>query len=320
MYMKKMISLAAVILSMLSLSACTPKPVDTNTVFDVTSETALPSETAALPAESSVSETEAVSAESSDAVQSESAETTAENSDPDSYAGKWYFVKADMVSEDMSFSMSLMDMDITELTAEDMLIMELKEDGTTIIGSAETSEEASWTVTDGGFAVEGSLVELGSERAEFTSMEDGTVKTVLDVDGSDTMEMFFAREGSDILTDSLSRSYLEDSFGDIMDDLLEASMAEITVDTPAALDFTGESSIMFCRFTAVEDGEYTFRSESSGFDTAIIYSDSSFEETLCDSENTEGGFELSHTMKSGETVYIEVESDSEAVKVFAEKK
>lgn len=317
MYMKKIISLSAVILSMLSFSACTPKPVDTNTVFDVSSETALPSETAALPAESSVSETEAVSAEAPDVAQSESSANIADQS---SYAGKWYYVKADMVSEDMSFSISLMDMDITDITAEDMLTMELKEDGSVLIGTAANPEEASWTVTDGGFAVEGSLVELGSERAEFTAMEDGTVKTVMDIDGTDTMEMFFAREGSNILNESLSRSFLEDSFGDIMGDLLEASMSELTVDAPAELDFSGESSIMFCRFTAVEDGEYIFRSESSGFDTAIIYSDSSFEETLCDSQNTEGGFELSHSMKSGDTVYIEVESDSEAVNVFAEKK
>ena len=247
-------------------------------------------------------------------------ETSAEADTSDiSYSGKWYFVKMDMTAENMTLSMSLKDMEVTDITDETVFVIDITEDGKVNITSDGNTVEADWTQTDSGITITGNTEALGADSLDFTPEDADLIKTVISEDG-DTIAMYFAKEGSSKIDDSMNTSLLEQTIGAIMGDMIDENMEELTLDAPAKLTYAEEDTdVKFVRFTAPESGTYTFRSESDGHDTAAIYDTVSFAEALDISENTEGGFELSLTLEADQPVYIEVTSDSSEVTVTAEK-
>ena len=272
----------------------------------------------AAPEESTV-QSESVSENA--ASEETSAETTAEavSTSDISYIGKWYFVQMDMTAENMTLSMSLKDMEVTDLTDETVFVMDIAEGGKVNITSDGDTVEADWTQTDSGMTITGDDAALGADTLDFTPEDTDLIKTVISEDG-DTIAMYFAKEGSSKIDDSMNTSLLEQTLGAIMGDMIDENMEELTLDAPAKLTYSEEDTdVKFVRFTAPEAGTYTFRSESDGHDTAAIYDTVSFAEALDISENTEGGFELSLTLEADQPVYIEVTSDSSEVTVTAEK-
>ena len=268
----------------------------------------------------SVSESAAGEAELSETTLSEAApsETTADTSDI-SYIGKWYFVQMDMTAENMTLSMSLKDMEVTDLSDETVFIMDIAEGGKVSITSDGDTVEADWTQTDSGITITGDTEALGADSLDFSPEASDLIKTVIAED-EETLALYFAKEGSSRIDDSMNTSLLEQSLGAIMGDMIDENMEELTLDAPAKLTYAEEDTdVKFVRFTAPEAGTYTFRSESDGHDTAAIYDTVSFAEALDISENTEGGFELSITLEADQPVYIEVTSDSSEVTVTAEK-
>lgn len=272
----------------------------------------------AAPEESTV-QSESVSENA--ASEETSAETTAEavSTSDISYIGKWYFVQMDMTAENMTLSMSLKDMEVTDLTDETVFVMDIAEGGKVNITSDGDTVEADWTQTDSGMTITGDDAALGADTLDFTPEDTDLIKTIISEDG-DTIAMYFAKEGSSKIDDSMNTSLLEQTLGAIMGDMIDENMEELTLDAPAKLTYSEEDTdVKFVRFTAPEAGTYTFRSESDGHDTAAIYDTVSFAEALDISENTEGGFELSLTLEADQPVYIEVTSDSSEVTVTAEK-
>jgi len=254
---------------------------------------------------------------------SESASSEEISADADtseiSYIGKWYFVQMDMTAENMTLSMSLKDMEVTDLSSETVFVMDIAEGGKVNITSDGDTVEADWTQTDSGMTITGDDTALGADSLDFTHEDTDLIKTVISEDG-DTIAMYFAKEGSSKIDDSMNTSLLEQTIGAIMGDMIDENMEELTLDAPAVLTYAEEDTdVKFVRFTAPEAGTYTFRSESDGHDTAAIYDTVSFTEALDISENTEGGFELSLTLEADQPVYIEVTSDSSEVTVTAEK-
>lgn len=299
--MKKYICAVIAAAMALSMAACSKK--------DDTSS-AVPEESTAQSA--SVSES-AANEETSDA-----AENTADVSDI-SYIGRWYFVQMDMTAENMTLSMSLKDMEVTDITDEAVFVMDIAEVGKVSITSDGDTVEAEWTQTDSGITITGDTEALGADSLDFTPEDADLIKAVIS-ENSDTIAMYFAKEGSSKIDDSMGTSLLEQTIGAIMGNMIDENTEELTLDAPAKLIYAEEDSdVRFVRFTAPEAGTYTFRSESNGHDTAAIYDTVSFAEALEISENTEGGFELSLTLEADQPVYIEITSDSSEVTVTAEK-
>lgn len=278
-------------------------------------------DTSSAAPEESTAQSENVSESAATEETSAEAETTAEtvSTSDISYIGKWYFVQMDMTAENMTLSMSLKDMEVTDLTDETVFVMDIAEGGKVNITSDGDTVEADWTQTDSGMTITGDTEALGADILDFTHEDADLIKTVISEDG-DTIVMYFAKEGSSKIDDSMNTSLLEQTLGAIMGDMIDENMEELTLDAPAVLTYTEEDTdVKFVRFTAPEAGTYTFRSESDGHDTAAIYDTVSFAEALDISENTEGGFELSLTLEADQPVYIEVTSDSSEVTVTAEK-
>ncbi|WP_432651474.1 hypothetical protein [Huintestinicola sp.] len=297
--MKKYLSAITAILMAFSLAACSNKQEDA-TVSEAVSET-VSSETSAEAASSETAES-AAAAETSDF----------------SYIGKWYFIRTDMTSEGMTLAMSLKDMEVTGLTDENSFVLDIKDSGVVDINAYGETASAEWTVSGSGITITGDEETLGADRLEFTAEDTDLIRTDIFFE-EEAMNMYFAKEGSPKIEESMSKSLLEQSFGEIMGNMMNENMAEVTLDTPAVMTYGEDTDVMFCRFTAPEAGSYTFRSESGGHDTAAVYDSSSFAETLDVSENTEGGFELTIELEAEQSVYIEVTSDSTEVTVSAQK-
>lgn len=281
-------------------------------------------------AEDSAEETASESV-SSETVSDTSAETSAEAGTSDtsesapaadfsdfSYIGKWYFIKTDMTSEGMTLAMSLKDMEVSELTAENSFVLDIKDGGIVDISAYGEAASAEWKASDSGITITGDENTLGAEVLKFTAEDTDIIRTDLAFE-EEAMNMYFAKEGSPKIEESMNKSLLEETFGAILGDMLNENMTEVTLDAPAVLTYGEDSEVMFCQFTAPETGSYTFRSESGGHDTAAVYNTTSFAETIDVSENTEGGFELTLELEAEQSIYIEVTSDSKEVTVSVQK-
>lgn len=303
--MKKHLSAITAVLVAISLSACTNSQSE-NTAEETVSET--------LISETSDTVSEASADESSETDETASAADISDFT----FVGKWYFVQTDMTMDGRTLAMSLKDMEVTEITAENSFVLNIKNDGTVEINAYGESASAEWTASDSGITISGDEESLGAETLDFTAEDADFIRTALVLE-EEAMNMYFAKEGSPKIEESINKSLLEESFGAIMGEMLNENMTELTLEVPAVITYGEDTEVMFCRFTAPEEGEYTFRSESGGHDTAAVYDSSSFAETLDVSDNTEGGFELTLKLEAEQSVYIEVTSDSTEVTVSAQK-
>lgn len=303
--MKKHLSAITAVLVAISLSACTNSQSE-NTAEETVSET--------LISETSDTVSEASADESSETDETASAADISDFT----FVGKWYFVQTDMTMDGRTLAMSLKDMEVTEITAENSFVLDIKNDGTVEINAYGESASAEWTASDSGITISGDEESLGAETLDFTAEDADLIRTALVLE-EEAMNMYFAKEGSPKIEESINKSLLEESFGAIMGEMLNENMTELTLEVPAVITYGEDTEVMFCRFTAPEEGEYTFRSESGGHDTAAVYDSSSFAETLDVSDNTEGGFELTLKLEAEQSVYIEVTSDSTEVTVSAQK-
>ena len=264
----------------------------------------------AIPAET---EKEAVSETVSEAAVSEAVGNVSF-----SYIGKWHFIRADMTAKGITLAMSLKDMEISELTAENSFILEIKDSGTVDISAYGKNASAEWKPSDSGITITGEEETLGANVLDFTSEDTDLIKTTLSFE-EEEMDMYFAREGSPKIEESMNKSLLEDTFGAVLGDMINENMTELTLDAPVTLSHEENTAAMYCGFTAPEAGSYTFRSESGGYDIAAVYDPSSFAKALAVSDNTEGGFELTIELEAEQTIYIEVTSGSKEVTVSAQK-
>lgn len=300
--MKKHLAVLAALIMAFSLAACSKKQGE-SIASEAVSET-FSSETSAETTAEAAAETEenASSAEISDF----------------SFVGKWYFIKTDMTAEGISLAMSLKDMEILELTAENSFILDIKDGGTVDISAYGDSASAEWKPSDSGITITGDEETLGADMLNFTIEDTDLIRTDIAFE-EESMNMYFAKEGSPKIEESMNKSLLEDTFGAILSEMIGENMTELTLDTPAVLTYTEDTTAMYCGFTAPEAGSYTFRSESDGYDIAAVYSPSSFAETLASSDNTESGFEVTIELEAEQTIYIEVTSESNEVTVTAQK-
>lgn len=297
--MKKHLAALTAVLMAFSLAACSKKQEDA-AVSEPESEAVSSMTTAEAP----VSETEGNV-------------SPAEQSDF-SYIGKWYFIRTDMTSEGITLAMSLKDMEITELTAENSFVLEIKEGGVVDINAYGETASAEWTFSDSGITITGDEETLGADTLSFTAEDTDLIRTALAFE-EETMNMYFAGEGSPKIEESMQKSLLEETFGAILSEMIGDNMTPLTLEAPAVLTYGEDTEAMYCGFTAPEAGSYTFRSESDGYDIAAVYSPTSFAEALASSDNTEGGFELTLELEAEQTIYIEVTSGSKEVTVTAQK-
>ncbi|MGN0638641.1 MAG: hypothetical protein ACI4J0_09750 [Huintestinicola sp.] len=297
--MKKSLSAITALLMAFSLAACSD-----NKAEDTSSETV---------SSGNVTET------SAEPVAFETEESVPEADTSDfSFIGKWYFISTDMTSDGITLAMSLKDMEISELTAENSFILDIKDGGTVDISAYGENASAAWTASDSGITITGDEETLGADVLKFTAEDTDLIRTALAFE-EESMNMYFAKEGSPKIAESMNKSLLEDTFGVILSEMISENMTELTAETPAVLTYSEDTEAMYCGFTAPEAGSYTFRSESDGYDIAAVYSSSSFAEALATSDNTEGGFELTLELEAEQTIYIEVTSGSSQVTVTAQK-
>lgn len=292
--MKKHLAALTALLMAFSLAACSNKQEDA-TVSENVSET-VSSETVSETAEN------APAAETSDF----------------SYIGKWYFIRTDMTSEGMTLAMSLKDMEVTGLTDETSFVLDIKDGGAVDINAYGETASAEWTATDSGITITGDEETLGADKLEFTAEDTDLIRTDIAFE-EEAMNMYFAKEGSPKIEESMNKSLLQEAFGAILGEMIGENMIPLTLDAPAVLTYDEETVTMFCSFTAPEAGSYTIRSESGGYDIAAVYDPSNFSEVLTSSDNTEGGFELTMELEAEQTIYIEVTSESKEVTVTAQK-
>lgn len=301
--MKKHLAALTALLMAFTLAACSENQTE-NTTSETVSET-VSSETA--------SETSAEAASSETAESAPAAETS-----DFSYIGKWYFIRTDMTSEGMTLAMSLKDMEVTEFTDETSFVLDIKDGGTVDINAYGETASAEWTASDSGITITGDEETLGADRLEFTAEDTDLIRTDIAFE-EEAMNMYFAKEGSPKIEESMNKSLLEEALGSILGEMIGENIIPLTLEAPAVLTYDEETVTMFCSFTAPEAGSYTFRSESGGYDIAAVYDPSSFSEVLTSSDNTEGGFELTMELEAEQTIYIEVTSESKEVTVTAQK-
>ena len=262
---------------------------------------------------------ESVNSESVAEAVSETQESSSEaDSSEFSFIGKWYFIRTDMTSDGITLAMSLKDMEVSDLSPESSFVLDIKDGGAVDINAYGESAVAEWKASDSGITLTGDEESLGADVLEFTAEDADLIRTALAFE-EEAMNMYFAREGSPKIEESMKKSLLEESFGEVMKEMIGDNMEELTLEAPAALTYDEGVVSMYCSFTAPEAGSYTFRSESDGYDTAAVYDPSSFAEVMTSSVNTEGGFEITVELEADQTIYIEVTSESKKVTVTAQK-